>query len=307
LAFCDTEHTNSPGAAPLVGLSGPMVEKHPEPKAQRVLRDVNARGVRMRVLEAGAGPALLLVHGFLSSHRSFDDVIDALSARFHVIAPDLPGFGESEKPSPTRYTYGIEAFAESMADLIAAFGVGRASVIGHAMGGAVALTLAAEHPELVTRLVVEDALCYPFPLRPRARLPLLPILGGVIFKQLYGRGTFRSYFREEVFRPGVPLPLERVDQHYDFFNAPAARESAYAVLRSLLDTRPIVARITRIATPTLVVWGRDDRIFPAYAAQRLARELPSSKLAIMDAAHAPHEERPAEFAALAMQFLEGKR
>lgn len=283
-----------------------MADKNPDPPA-RVLRDVNARGVRMRVLEAGAGPALLLVHGFLVSHRSFDDVIDALAPRFHVIAPDLPGFGESEKPSPTRYPYGIEAFAESMADLIAAFGVGRASVIGHAMGAAVALTLAAEHPELVTRLVVEDALCYPFPMSFRGRLPFLPVIGGAIFKQLYGRRTFRSYFRDEFFRPGVALPHERIDQHYDFFNGPSARESAYAVLRSIVDTRPVVARITRITTPTLVVWGRDDRIFPAASAQRLARELPQSKLAILDAAHAPHEERPREFAELAAQFLEGKR
>jgi pimeloyl-ACP methyl ester carboxylesterase len=284
-----------------------MADKNPDGTVERVLRDVNARGVRMRVLEAGSGPPLLLVHGFLVSHHSFDDIIDTLATRFRVIAPDLPGFGESEKPSPTRYPYGIEGFAESMADLIAAFGVGRVSVVGHAMGAAVALTLAAEHPELVTRLVVEDALCYPFPLSLRARLPLLPIVGGTIFKQIYGRGTFRAYFREEVFRPGATLPLERIDRHYAFFNGPSARESAHAVLRAILDTRPIVARITRITTPTLVVWGREDRIFPAQSAQRLARGLVSAKLEIMDAAHSPHEERPTEFVELITQFLEGRR
>jgi len=283
-----------------------MVTKNPEP-VTRVLRDVNARGVRMRCLEAGSGPALLLIHGFLVSHRSFDDVIDTLAERFRVIAPDLPGFGESEKPSPTRYPYGIEGFAESMADLIAAFGVGRASVVGHGMGAAIALTLAAEHPELVTRLVVEDALCYPFQLRFRGRLPLVPILGGMIFKQLYGRGTFRAYFRDEVFRPGAEIPAQRIDDHYEFFNGPSARESAYAVLRAILDTRPVVARITRITTPTLVIWGREDRIFHASSAQRLTRELKGAKLEIMDAAHSPHEEKSREFAELVTKFLEGKR
>ena len=101
------------------------------------VRDVTARGIRIRVLEAGdeRAPALVLVHGLFASHRSFEDVIESLGERFHVIAPDLPGFGESEKPSPTRYAYGVEAHAESVADLIAAFGVGRASVLGHAMGG----------------------------------------------------------------------------------------------------------------------------------------------------------------------------
>ncbi|WP_437282556.1 alpha/beta hydrolase [Sorangium sp. So ce375] len=263
----------------------------------------------MRVLVAGAGngPALLLIHSFLVSHLEFDDVIDALAQRFHVIAPDLPGFGESEKPSPARYAYGIETFAEAVADLIAAFGVGRAHLVGHAMGAAVAITLAAEHPELVQRLVLEDALCYPFPMSFKMKLPLLPVVGGIVFKQLHGRGTFRSYFRDDVFRADAAVPLSRIDRHYDLFNAPSARESAHAVMRAVLDARPVVARLTRITAPTLVVWGRDDRIFPAASAQRLAREISGAMLEIMDAGHSPHEERPEEFVALATQFLEGKR
>ena len=96
---------------------------------ERSIRDVTARGVRTRVLEAGreSAPALVLIHGFLESRRTWDDLIDDLAERFHVIAPDLPGFGESEKPNPARYAYGIESHAEAIADLIAAFGVGRAS------------------------------------------------------------------------------------------------------------------------------------------------------------------------------------
>src|SRR4051812_19617868 len=276
---------------------------------ERAIRDVTARGVRTRVLEAGreGAPALVLIHGFLESRRTWDDLIDDLAERFHVIAPDLPGFGESEKPSPARYPYGIEAHAEAIADLIAAFGVGRASVLGHAMGGAIGLTLAAEHPELVTRLVLEDALSYPVPMSLRARLPLVPVIGGLIFKQLYGRALFRAYFREEVYSTGVSAPLERIDWHYDMFNSPSARESAYAVMRAVLDTRSVVARITRVNAPTLVVWGREDRIYPAQNANRLARELPHAKLEIMDAAHSPHEEKPREFIALLIEFLEGKR
>ena len=284
-----------------------MPSKNLDRRVEPMFRDVNARGVRMRVLEAGTGPALLLVHTFHTSHRSFDDIIETLAQHFRVIAPDLPGFGESEKPSPTSYSYGVETFAESMADLIAAFGVGRAHVVGHGLGGAIALTLAAEHPELVTRLVLEDALVYPFPLSFRARLPFVPVIGGVIFKQLYGRRGFRAYFRDEFFRPGAEIPYERIEQHYDFFNGPSARESAYAVLRAALDTRPIVARLTRITTPTLVLWGRDDRIFPVVNAQRLVRAMPDAKLEIMDAAHVPHEERPREFIQVIKQFLEGKR
>src|SRR5258706_8233850 len=71
----------------------------------RVTRDVTARGVRMRVVEAGSGPPLILIHDILVSHLEFESVLGPLADRFRVFAPDLPGFGESEKPSPARYAY----------------------------------------------------------------------------------------------------------------------------------------------------------------------------------------------------------
>lgn len=306
-------HTPAPLPTALLrcrAVTRPTPARATEPKTvTRLVRDVTARGVRTRVLEAGEGngPPLVLLHDFMTSHLEFDDVIDDLAQRFHVIAPDLPGFGESEKPSPARYAYGIETFSEATADLVAAFGLGRASVIGHSMGGAVALTLAADHHELVQRLVLVDALCYPFPLSLKARLPLIPILGSILFKQLYGRGLFRAYFRDDVFSHGAELPLERIDAFYDLFNAPSARESAYAVLCAVLDTRAVVARVTRVRTPTLVVWGREDRIFPFTSGQRLVREVHGAQLEIMGTGHSPHEERPEDFVALVTQFLEGKR
>lgn len=276
---------------------------------ERQTRDVTVRGVRIRAVEAGSEdlPPLLLVHGFMVSHAAFDDVIDLFSERFHVIAPDLPGFGDSEKPGPARYPYGIEAFSESLADLIAAFGVGRASVVGHAMGGAIALTLAATHSELVDRLVLVDSLSYSFPMSFRARLPLMPIIGGIVFKQLYGRSLFRAYFRDDVFSKGTELPLDRIDKLYDKFNTPAARESAYSVMHAILDTRAVVARVGRIRAPTLVVWGRDDKVYPVVNAQRLAREITNARLEIMDTGHSPAEEMPREFVATVTQFLEGRR
>jgi pimeloyl-ACP methyl ester carboxylesterase len=103
------------------------------------------------------------------------------------------------------------------------------------------------------------------------------------------------------------VPLERIDWHYDCFNSPSSRESAYAVMRAVLDTRPVVARISRITAPTLVIWGRDDHLYPAANASRLARELQHAKLEIMDTGHSPHQEKPRELLALLIEFLEGKR
>ena len=263
----------------------------------------------MRVVEAGEGNGLplVLVHGFLVSHLVFDDLIDDLARHFHVIAPDLPGFGESEKPNPARYAYGVETFAEAVADLIAAYGVGRACVVGHGLGGAVGITLAAHYAELVTRLVVVDPLCYPYVPNRRLRMQLLPVIGSVLFKQLFGRRAFRSYFRDEVFSAAAAVPLRRIDRFYDHFNTPSARESAYAVLRSMLDTRPVVARVARVRQPTLVTWGRDDRIFPAAYAFKLARDVPHAHLELFDAGHSPHEEHPEEFARVVREFFEGRR
>lgn len=273
--------------------------------SERIVRDVTARKVRMRVIEAGEGSPLVLIHGFLVNHLEYDDIIAPLAKHFRVIAVDLPGFGDSEKPPPARYPYGIEAFAEAVADVIAAMGLGRVSLLGHSMGGAIALTVAAEHPELVEKLVVINGLVYPFPLDFKARLPLLPVVGPFLFKQLYGRSLFRSYFRDNVYAKGHPLPLDRIDAYYDRFNTPAARESAYAVMKAILDTRPVVARIPRVAAKTLVVWGRHDPLFRPALGQRLAREIPGARLEVLETGHAPNEEQPEQLASIVTEFLQG--
>ena len=277
------------------------------PSEQREHRDLTVQGVRLRAVDAGRGlgPPVVLVHDFLASHVAWDDVFDAFASRHHVIALDLPGFGDSEKPSPLRYRYGLEAFAESMADLIAAFGVGRSHVVGHGLGGAAALMLAATHPELVHRLVVLAPTAFPALAPLGSRMPLRPILGSVYVKQLLGRATFRRYFREHAFG-GVPdCPESRFDYHYDRFNQPAGRESAFAVMRAMTDTRALVARLGRVRAPTLVLWGRDDRVTPVAQAPRLLRELSTARLEVLECGHSPAEERPTEVGASILRFLEG--
>jgi pimeloyl-ACP methyl ester carboxylesterase len=103
------------------------------------------------------------------------------------------------------------------------------------------------------------------------------------------------------------MPLARIDQFYEYFNTPSARESAQAVLRAMLDTRPVVARVARVRHPMLVVWGRDDRVFPAAYALKLAREVSDARLELFDSGHSPHEEKPAEFVFTVQEFFEGRR
>ena len=134
-----------------------------------------------------------------------------------------------------------------------------------------------------------------------------PVLGGIFFKQLYSRAMLRSYFQKLVFGPGAPLPLARVDRHYELLSTPNARESAHAVMQAMFDSRPVVARLSRVQTPVLVVWGHDDRLLPVQHAQRLAHEITGAKLQILDTGHSPHEEAPALFVEHVTQFLLGKR
>jgi pimeloyl-ACP methyl ester carboxylesterase len=268
----------------------------PEPHVQ----DVNARRVRLRVLSAGEGPPVLLLHDFLMDRRAWDDVAPGLRSEFRVVMPDLPGYGESEKPPPARFDYGVEAFAECVTDLIAALGLGRPHVIGHGMSGAVALALAAERPELIDRLVLVAPSVYP---QARGGLLRVPVLGGFVFKQFYGRALFRSYFRDRVFSPGFAMPLGRIDGFYERFNSPSARESAYATMSALADTRPTVARLARVKRPTFVVWGRADAMHPPQLGQRLAREVGAERFEVMDAGHAPYMELPAPFVATVGAFL----
>jgi len=267
-------------------------------------RDVAARGARIRFVEAGSGPPLVLVHDYLASRASWDDVLPRLSSRFRVIAPDLPGFGESEKPPPSRYRYDFEAFCESLADLVAALGLGRVSLCGHAMGGAVALTLAATYAHVVDKLVLVNPLVYPPRPDALSRIASIPVLGPLVFKQLYGRALFRSRF----FGDAPPATEDdaasrRVDHFFDLFDAPAAREAAYATMHAMLDTRPLTASVPRVTAPTLVAWGRANRASPVEQGRRLARELGGARFEVFDCGRSPAEEVPEAFTNAVTSFL----
>jgi pimeloyl-ACP methyl ester carboxylesterase len=271
-----------------------MTLEHRDPHP-RLTRDVAARGARIRFVEAGSGPPLVLIHDYLASRVAWDDVLPRLAERFHVIVPDLPGFGESEKPPPGRYRYGFEGFSESLVDLLAALGLARVSVCGHAMGGAVALTMAASHAHVVEKLVLVNPLVYPPRTDALSRIASLPLLGPLVFKQLYGRALFRTRFAGSA--------AARQEQLFELFDVPAAREAAYATLCSMLDTRSLTASVPRVTAPTLVAWGRSNRAAPVEQGRRLARELRGARFEVFDCGSSPAEEVPAAFAGAVTSFL----
>jgi pimeloyl-ACP methyl ester carboxylesterase len=266
-------------------------------------RDATAGGVRVRVVESGSGPTLLCLHGLFLDNSTWNGVRARLSDRYRVVTADLPGFGASEKPHPSRFLYTVEAFAEVVADLYAGLELGRATLVGHCLGGSIAITVAARHPELVSELVLLDPLVEPPRLGPYGWLGLMPVVGGVVLRQLWNRAVFGAFFREQLLSKPDAVSRTAIDAYYDAFNEPAARTGVHETLRAALDVRPLVARASGLRLPTLVAWGSADRVVPAAAGRRLARAIKDARLEMLDAGHAPQEERPDELASVMARFL----
>jgi pimeloyl-ACP methyl ester carboxylesterase len=253
--------------------------------------DLLIRGVRVRYFEMGDGPPVLLIHGFLVNSKEWSLVMPGLAKHFRVIAPDLPGFGESERPYEFRYER--EGYAETVRDLLAGLDIPRAHVAGHSMGGAVAIVLAADHPECVDRLALINTVSYPFDVPLKGRLPLLPVVGPLLFKHLYTRALFHDYFKSNVFAPGFKYDKAAVDAYYRAFDPPDARDAAYRVLHSTVDLASLGPKIPKVRAPTLVLWGELDPMFPVSFGQRLGREIPNARVeTLAGCGHAPPEEMP---------------
>ena len=262
------------------------------PPPEFVAHDLLLRGIRVRYHEAGSGPPLLLVHGLFTDHRAWMPVAQRLAQHYRVIVPDLPGAGASEKP--TRYPFTRDALADTLCDLLAGVAAPRAHVAGHGLGGLIALTLAADRPESVERLVLVSTVAVEAPQSFRTRLAVVPVLGPFVFKQVYGRSVLHGYFRGDVFAPGFRFDSALLDDWYETFNLPEARECQWRMLtRAQADVAALGPRLPKVRAPTLVLWGDRGPRAPLTLGQRLAHELPAGRLEVIaGSGHAPPLEQP---------------
>lgn len=277
------------------------------PSPAMLARDVATTGARIRLMDSGAEderPTLVLLHDALAGSECFARAGVPLAEHFRVVAPDFPGFGGSEKPDPQRYAYGCDAFADSVADLVAALGLGRVHVCGHGMGGGVALALAARHPALVNRLVLVSAHVYPAAEHLLERLGNLPVVGGLVWSQLVGQALFESFAKSVLYAGAKAVPEGRLASLYAAFNSPAARRAAHATIVAQADTRALVARLPRVSASSLVVWGRDDEVAPVEHGRRLSRAL-KGRFEVLECGRCPPDEEPESFASVVTAFLEG--
>ncbi len=257
--------------------------------------------IRYRV--SGGGPPVLLVHGWLSSGRVWERLANRLAQRFTVYSLDLSGFGESDKPISG---YGVRYGSRLLYAFCAHFGLTRAAVIGHDIGGAMAVKLAADHPDVVGRLVLvatpadEDQMDLPTLLW----LATLPVVGPLF----YFMGRYMRPLRGLWMRPFVSDPDELTEEAIDDAGraTPASVTKTLSVARRELSRGRLVRQAGIIKVPVLVVVGEEDQIVDPQAASDWARALPTVEVVLIeDSGHLPMLERTGEFNAQILAFLTG--
>lgn len=253
--------------------------------------------------DVGAGPPLVLIHGYLVDQSDWDLVVRRLAAHHRCLLVDLPGFGRSlaALARPEREA-GVEASIEGLADAVLAtveHALGTAEpldVVGHSMGGGIALALAARHPERVRRLVVVNGFCCPARGHRRSRVLTGPLVGPLFswwLRRLPGF-TLHTFFRRRVF-PGDGLPRGvTLEPFVRNLRVPGAAERAREVLRDVIGRPEAVRRaVDAVRAPTLILWGDRDRIFSTDCARELQASLEDASLVTLEGCgHAPHVERP---------------
>ena len=253
------------------------------------------------ITEAGQGTPLLAVHGVLSSSVTFTPLLERPPRDCRVIAMDLPGHGRS--PAASAPCDGWEAMSRWVVAVMDLLELETVHLIGHSMGGGICAFTAAEHPEKVNGLILIDSATMPFSLPLKARIPLIPVIGELVFKYFYRESMFFSYFRNDVFFDERNLDKERILTYYSAFDR--HRESILHSIRATSDPRPVALRLKKIACPTLVVWGQDDPLLPLVVGEQTAAEVPQATLErIEKCGHSPFDEAPEETCRIITAFWE---
>lgn len=263
------------------------------------VHEIDAAGVRTVYYERGTGPTLVLVHGMFGDYTDWETVLEPLSRSFRVIAPDLPGFGNSEKPD---VEYDADLFVRWMHALFQAHGVVEATLVGNSFGGEVAMLYALAHPEQVRRLVLVSS-------------------GGLRFYGEDERALIREKFSIENLKAVTPKIHEFIfrtvfaekgpawQRYLEKQNAKLARADYPEYARSLHRSMNLAfslyfdEELSRLHMPVLLVWGDRDMVFPIPLAERALAKLRHGEFILLEGAgHAPQLENREGFAAAVERF-----
>lgn len=252
---------------------------------------VETDGLRLRVLEAGRGDTtLLLLHGYGESLLAWRLVLDRLARHYRVIAPDLPGFGVSDKPDGS---YDYPTYARWLGDFLLAQTKGPVIVVGHSMGGQIAAGLALDHPDRVVAAVLIDP-------AGAGISELLTDTGGIASPAAQWVVSAISYVLPVHDSAWLSEPPDAgtYEPSADSATARAARR----VLEEF-DFKALDGRLAGLTQPVLLIWGRQDPTIPFSIGQHVAELLPCRRFVPLATLHRPHQTVPDTVAAEMEGFL----
>ncbi|SRR6266487_3034182 len=271
-----------------------------ETERPEIGKTVDAGGVKTNYLEAGEGPAVLLIHGSgpgVTAYANWRLVIPALAEQFHVIAPDMVGFGFTDRSGDVEY--GVQTWADQAIGLMDSLGIEKASVVGNSFGGAIALRMAVQHPERVDRLVPMGSMGVDFPITEG-----LERVWGYepSFENMRKVLDVFAYSRELV-------PDELAEVRYRASMQPGFQESYAAIFpaprqRWVDAMRTPDEEISKLPHRTLIVHGREDQVIPVETSIKLMQLIDNADVHIFS--HCGHWvmiERAADFNRLVADFL----
>lgn len=267
-------------------------------------RHLRVHGESIHYVEAGRGEPLLLVHGFLAWSFTWRKNLPALSERFHTYAVDLRGFGLSQRGAHLRF--GLDDQADLLAAFLDQMQIDRAAMIGHSMGGEVALRFALRHPDRLKGMV----LVAPSALVQRSLhwierfLAPLPCLGPLAVRATVLNHRFAARSLREAYHRADRVTSADVAGYCLPARIPGSARTFVKMLRDL-DFGAAASHLAGVGHRTLIIWGEDDPWVPLAHGRRLTEVLQRARLVTFPACgHVPHEEYPEQFHGLVIPFLD---
>ncbi|MBM3238514.1 alpha/beta fold hydrolase [Candidatus Poribacteria bacterium] len=255
--------------------------------------------------EEGKSSPVILIHGLGAFAETWIYNILPLSKKFCVYAPDVVGFGHSDKPD---VIYSLAYFVNFLEDFMDALSIERASIVGNSMGGLIALSFALEHPERVDKLVLVDNAGFGKKVSWGLRLLTLPLIGKLLTaktsKSGIKRGLSGSFYNSKF------VTDEWVEKAYAISRLPGSKRTFLATLRSgvgilgLKREAILLDKLPQLQVPTLIVWGKEDKVISVSQAYAAFKKIPKAQLHIFEkCGHAPQVEKAEEFNRVVSEFL----
>ena len=274
-------------------------------------REITLHGHRVSYRAAGSGPLLVLVHGIAGSSATWEEVLPGLAKHCTVVAPDLLGHGQSAKP---RTDYSLGAYASAVRDLLGALGYERGTILGHSLGGGVAMQFAYQFPERCERLVLVSSGGLGHELHLLLRAAALPgaewVLPLLCTSGLRDAVDAVAGFLGRVAGVRAGPDLEEIWRSFVSLADADARQAFIHTVRTVIDIQGQRASATdrlylAAELPTMIIWGAQDPLIPVAHASAAHQSIPGSRLEIFErAGHFPYRDDPQRFVQVLLDFLQ---